>query len=253
MDLFRDKVVIVTGGSSGIGRATAVAFAREGAKVVVASRRAPESQETVRIIEALGSEGLFVKTDVTDEADVSALVQTTVEFFGKLDCACNSAGIAQYPSTFTDLGEDEFDQIMDVNVKGVWLSMKYEIAAMQHTGGKGSIVNISSVLGVVAYPGSPVYTASKHAVIGLTKAAALEYAKAGIRINAVAPGVIDTEMAAAFAKKDPDFKKFAQSAHPIGRIGTTKDVASAVLWLCSDSAAFVTGHTMFIDGGMTAR
>src|SRR5262249_7984405 len=116
MDLFRDKVVIVTGGSSGIGRATAVAFAREGAKRVVASRRAPESQETIRVIEALGSEGLFVKTDVTDEADVSALVQTTVEFFGKLDCACNSAGIAQYPSTFTDLGEDEYDQIMDVNV-----------------------------------------------------------------------------------------------------------------------------------------
>src|SRR4029450_2178233 len=170
MDQFRDKVVIVTGGSSGIGRATAVAFAREGAKVVVASRREAESQETVRVIEALGSEGLFVKTDVTDEADVSALVQTTGEFFGKLDCACNCAGVTQFPSAFTDLGEEEYNQIMNVNVKGVWLSMKYEIAAMQHTGGKGSIVNISSALGVVAYAGSPLYTASKNRGVGVPKA-----------------------------------------------------------------------------------
>src|SRR5262249_10474445 len=142
---------------------------------------------------------------------------------------------------------------MNVNVKGVWLSMKYEIAAMQHTGGKGSIVNISSALGVVAYPGSPVYTASKHAVIGLTKAAALEYGPSGIRINAVAPGAIDTDMAAEFARKEPNFKTYAKSAHLICRVGTTKDVDNAVLWLCSDSASFVTGTTMLIDGGMTAR
>ncbi len=253
MDLFRDKVVLVTGGSSGIGRATAVAFAREGAKVIIGSRREPESQETVRIIQALGSEGLFVKTDVTSEADVSALVQTTVEFFGRLDCACNSAGAPQFPSAFTDLSEEEYDQIMDVNVKGVWLSMKYEIAAMLHTGGKGSIVNVSSAVGVTAYPQAPVYTASKHAVIGLTKAAALEYAKSGIRVNAVAPGVIDTEMAAQFAKKEPTFKDYVKSSLPIGRIGTPKDVASAVQWLCSDGASYVTGHTMLIDGGMTVQ
>jgi NAD(P)-dependent dehydrogenase (short-subunit alcohol dehydrogenase family) len=252
MGAFKDKVVLITGASSGIGRATALAFGREGARVVVASRRTAEGQETARLVDAAGGEGLFVKTDVASEADVYALVQTTIEAFGRLDCAFNNAGVLQNTGSFTDCTMEEFDRVMGINVKGLWLCMKQEIAAMLHSGG-GAIVNMSSVVGEVAFPGAPVYTASKHAVIGLTKAAALEYAKSGIRVNAVAPAVIATDMTGQLAQKDPKFNFWVLATHPIGRAGKPEEVSGAVLWLCSENASFVTGHTLIIDGGYSAQ
>ncbi len=180
MALFTGKVALVTGGSSGIGRATAIAFARKGASVVVASRRSEEGEETVKLVKEAGSDGLFVKTDVTQATDVEAMVEQTIRSYGRLDYAFNNAGIEQAPSPLVEQTEETFDQIIDINVKGVWLSMKYQIPQMLKNGG-GAIVNMSSILGLVGAAGVPIYVASKHAVVGLTKAVALEYAKQGIR------------------------------------------------------------------------
>jgi NAD(P)-dependent dehydrogenase (short-subunit alcohol dehydrogenase family) len=245
------KVAIVTGGSSGIGKATAIAFAREGAKVVVASRREKEGQETVKQVQSAGSEGFFIKTDVSKETDVSAMVEKTIATYGHLDYAFNNAGIEQIPTPLVEQTEETFDQVMDINVKGVWLCMKHQIPQMLVSGG-GAIVNMSSIAGMIGAPGLPIYVASKHAVLGLTKSVALEYAKEGIPINAVCPGVIETDLLdRAFANQEVKERLIAM--HPIGRVGKPEEIVEAVVWLCSDKASFVTGQSLPLDGGYVAQ
>ena len=245
------KVVIVTGGSSGIGKATAIAFAREGAKVVVASRREKEGQETVKQVQSAGSEGFFIKTDVSKETDVSAMVEKTIATYGHLDYAFNNAGIEQIPTPLVEQTEETFDQIMEINVKGVWLCMKHQIPQMLVSGG-GAIVNMSSISGMIGASGLPIYVASKHAVLGLTKSVALEYAKEGIRINAVCPGMIETDLLdRVFANQEVKERLIAM--HPIGRVGKPEEIAEAVVWLCSDKASFVTGQSLPLDGGYVAQ
>lgn len=246
------KVAIITGGSSGIGRATAVALAKEGVRVVIAARRANESEETLELVKRAGSDGIFVKTDVTREHEVEQLVELAVGKYGRLDYAFNNAGIEEDPTPFLDQSSTVFENIMNVNIKGVWLSMKYEISQMLKNGG-GSIVNTSSVAGVVALAQIPIYTASKHAVLGLTKSAALEFAKSGIRINAVAPGAIETEMYERFVGGNKQLRENLNAMHPIGRVGKPEEIANAVVWLLSDKASFVTGHTLLADGGFVSR
>jgi NAD(P)-dependent dehydrogenase (short-subunit alcohol dehydrogenase family) len=246
------KVAIVTGGNSGIGRATAIALAREGAKVTVAARRVSEGEETVRLIKEAGSDGIFVKTDVANENDVSSLVEKTVDTYGRLDYAVNNAGIGEKMTPLVEQTSEKFDQIMNTNVRGTWLSLKYEVQEMMKNGG-GAIVNMSSGAGLVGFPQMPVYIASKHAVLGLTKSAALEYAKSGIRINAIAPGGVETEMLMQTIGDDHQFLETFKSMHPIGRIGTPEEIANAVVWLLSDKASFVLGHTLLVDGGIVSR
>ena len=252
MNEFQNKVAIVIGGTSGIGRAAAIAYAREGAKVVVAGRRATEGEETVRLLQAQGGEGIFVKTDVSKAVQVNELVERTLQKFGRLDIAFNNAGIEQVPLPFLEQDEETFDQVVDINAKGVWLCMKYEIPAMLKTGG-GSIVNTASVFGVIGIPGNEIYIASKHAVIGLTKSAAVEFGKQGIRVNAILPGVVDTDMYQRFAGEKPEFRAQMTAMHPIGRIGKPDDIAEAAIWLSSSKSSFVTGHSLLVDGGFTAQ
>ena len=252
MNEFQDKVAIVTGATSGIGRAAAIAYAREGAKVVVAGRRATEGEETVRLLQAQGGEGIFVKTDVSKAVQMKELVERTLQKFGRLDIAFNNAGIEQVPLPFLEQDEETFDQVVDINAKGVWLCMKYEIPAMLKTGG-GSIVNTASVFGVIGVPGNEIYIASKHAVIGLTKSAAVEFGKQGIRVNAILPGVVDTDMYKRFAGDKPEFREQMNAMHPIGRIGQPEEMAEAAIWLSSSKASFVTGHSLMVDGGYTAQ
>ena len=246
-----DKIALLTGGSSGIGRATALAFAREGAKVVVAARRVKEGEETVESIKAEGGEATFVQTDVSQAVQVEALVNTTVETYGRLDCAFNNAGIEGTPYvSIVDYTEADWDRVIDINLKGVWLCMKYQIPQILKQG--GSIVNMSSVAGLKGGTlGSPYY-ASKHGVVGLTKAAAMEYATRGIRVNAVCPAVIHTPMAERAFFEDPEIEQRVLSLHPVGRIGTPEEVAGVVVFLCSDAASFVTGHALPVDGGVMA-
>jgi len=253
MKEFEGKVALVTGGGSGIGRATALAFAREGAQVVIGNRNVERGEETVAMIRGAGGTASFQRTDVVVASEVEALIDRAVETCGRLDVAFNNAGIeGDVKPTLIDHTETNFDIVMDINVKGVWLSMKYEIPQMLKTGG-GAIVNCSSVAGVIGFPGIGIYSASKHAVIGLTKAAALEFSAQGIRVNSVNPAVIDTEMVDRLADGMNVKKDDLTTFHPIGRLGRVEEVAEAVLWLCSDKASFVTGHSMMIDGGFTAR
>ena len=248
------KVAIVTGGSSGIGRATAIALAKEGVKIVVAARRSKEGQETVRLVKEAESDGIFVETDVANEVSVRSLVEKTIDSYHRLDYAFNNAGIEQTMAPIAEQTVEEFDQIMNVNVRGVWLSMKYEIPEMIKNGvGGGAIVNNSSVAGIMGFPQMAIYIASKHAVLGLTKSAALEYAKSGIRINAIAPGGVITEMANRVNEDNPQFLETLTSMHPVGRLANPEEIANAVVWLLSEKASFVLGHTLLVDGGVVSR
>jgi NAD(P)-dependent dehydrogenase (short-subunit alcohol dehydrogenase family) len=249
MSQFIGKVALITSGNAGIGRATAIAFAKQGATVVVSARREQEGRDVIAEINALGGKGIFVKTDVSKESDVKAMVEQTLATFGRLDCAFNNAGIEQELTPLPDQTEETYNRIMDINVKGVWLSLKHQIPAMLQTGG-GAIVNTASVAGLIGFPAVPVYVASKHAVIGLTKSVALEYATQQVRVNAVAPGTIETRM---FRDLAPEVRQRLESAQPMGRIGQPEEIASTVVWLCSDGASFVTGQTVPIDGGYTAQ
>jgi NAD(P)-dependent dehydrogenase (short-subunit alcohol dehydrogenase family) len=252
--LMEDKVVLVTGGGSGIGRAAALAFAGAGAKVVTTGRREAEGHETVALIKKNGGQGLFLQGDVTNEAEVEQFVAQTVATYGRLDAAFNNAGIEGEVGKQThEQSVANYRAVMDINVLGVLLAMKHEIAAMLKSGG-GAIVNNASVGGVIGFPGVSVYVASKHAVLGLTKTAALEYAKQGIRVNAVLPGGIETPMLHRFTGgPGTDFFNQLAGMHPVGRLGRPEEIAEAVLWLCSDKASFVTGHSLTADGGWTAQ
>jgi NAD(P)-dependent dehydrogenase (short-subunit alcohol dehydrogenase family) len=246
---FEGQVALVTGGSSGIGRATALAFAARGARVVVASRRDAASRETVELIRQAGGEARFVRTDVTRAAEVEALVGATIAAYGGLHHAFNNAGIegdAFVPLTKYD--EATWDQVIDINLKGVFLCMKYELPHIVQA--KGAIVNMASIAGLKGGRLGVAYYASKHGVVGLTRAAALEYADKGVRINAVAPAVIDTPMAERAFFHDPAITARVTTMHPLGRVGTPEEVANAVVWLCSRNASFTTGHTFPIDGGV---
>jgi NAD(P)-dependent dehydrogenase (short-subunit alcohol dehydrogenase family) len=246
------KVAIVTGGSSGIGRASALAFVREGAKVIVGDMDVEGGEETVQMINEIGGQSIFVKVDVSQAAEVEALVNKAIGTYGRLDCAHNNAGMEGIRASTVECNEENWDRTMNINLKGVWLCMKYEIPQMLKCGG-GAIVNTSSVQGLVALQNRPAYVASKHGVIGLTKAAALEYAKEGIRINAVCPGVIRTALFERITGGDPQAKAQRIVRMPIGRIGTPEEVAEAVVWLCSDAASLVTGHAMVVDGGLVIQ
>ncbi len=249
---FNGKVALVTGGCTGIGRATALAFAREGARVVIGNRNSQRGEETVRTIRDAGGEASFQRTDVSVAADVEALVNHTMTTYGRLDVAFNNAGIEGDVRPLIEQTEDSYQAVMDTNVKGVWLSMKYEIPRMLEQGG-GAIVNNSSVGGLIGFGGLGIYVASKHAVMGLTKNAALEYAAQGIRVNAVNPAVIETEMSDRVRASAEMTKDDFAAMHPIGRIAQPEEVAETVLWLCSDRASFVTGHGLLVDGGYTAQ
>jgi len=246
------KVALVTGGGTGIGRATAIAFAREGARVVIGNRNSEAGNAVVKAIKDSGGEASFLKTDVSVEDDVKALVDQAIATYGRLDVAFNNAGIGGAVGPLADQTTENYDQVMGTNVKGVFMSIKYEIQAMLKTGG-GAIVNNSSVGGLLGFAGVSIYSASKHAVMGLTKSAALEYSKHGVRVNAVNPAVIRTPMSEGLARgrgiQTDDFAAF----HPIDRIGEPEEVAEAVLWLCSDKASFVTGTATCVDGGFTVQ
>src|ERR1700719_528016 len=246
------KVGLVTGGTSGIGRDTAVLFAKAGAKVVVAGRREVEGEETVELIRrATGSDALFVKADVSKAAEVDALIQRAVEKFGRLDVAFNNAGIEGHWVPITEQSEEDWDHTIDINLKGVWLCLKYEIRQMLKQGDGGAVVNMASVAGLMGLAGAATYSASKHGVMGLTKSAALENARSGIRVNVVCPAVIETPMADR-AYEDPAIHKFVLGLHPIGRFGKPEEIAEAVVWMCSDRASFITGQSLVLDGGLLA-
>ena len=246
---FQNKVAFVTGAANGIGRATALAFAREGANVVVADVSERGNHETGQMIEKLGVRALAVRCDVAQAGDVKAVLDKTVEAFGRLDFAFNNAGVEQPIIATADITEDDWDRIARINLRGVFLCMKYELPLLVKNG--GMIVNTSSGAGVKGIKGQAAYCAAKHGVIGLTKATALDYAQSNIRVNAVCPGIIATPMMQRFTGGTREGEQRVIAQEPVGRMGTPEEIAAAVVWLCSDSAAFVVGHAMVIDGGQT--
>jgi NAD(P)-dependent dehydrogenase (short-subunit alcohol dehydrogenase family) len=248
---FDDKVVLITGAGNGIGRATALAFAQQGASIVVADINRDDGEKTTAMITEAGGAATFILCDVTKDHDVQSMVNGTLETYGKLDIAFNNAGIEIEQSKLADGDEATYDKIMDVNVKGVWRCMKYQIPALLQQS-TSAIVNTASIAGLGAAPKMSIYSASKHAVIGLTKSAAVEYGKKGLRVNAICPAVIDTEMFRRATQNDPQKEQYVRSLHPVGRIGQAEEVAAAVLYLCSDLAGFTTGIALPIDGGATA-
>ena len=256
MGLVSGKVAIVSGSGAGIGRATALKFAEEGAKVVVSDVNADGGNETVALIKQHGGDAVFARADVARAADVMALVTKAVDSFGRLDCACNNAGIEGKVAPIAAQPEDNFDRIMAVNAKGTFLCMKYEITHMLENGG-GAIVNLASVAGLIGFPGLGPYVASKHAINGMTKNAALEYSKQGIRVNSVCPGGIETRMLDSLAAQASGgrvgTREMMDPLHPIGRIGTPNEVAELIVWLCSPCASFVTGANIPVDGGYVAQ
>ncbi len=249
---FEGKVGIVTGAAQGIGKAVALAFAKEGAKLVLADIQ-DSGQAVADEINAADGEAFFIKTDISDGDAVKAMAALAVDKFGRLDFACNNAGTEGIPGALADTDEANYEKIFSTNVKGTWLCMKHEIQQMlqQETGGR--IVNVASFVGLVGFPGVPLYSASKHAIIGMTRTAALEYIKAGVRINAVCPGVVDTPMVDRFTGGDAEAKAGLGGTEPIGRLQTPDEVAQAVLWLCSDAASFSVASLLVSDGGITAQ
>jgi NAD(P)-dependent dehydrogenase (short-subunit alcohol dehydrogenase family) len=246
---FAGKVALVTGGNSGIGRHASLAFAREGAKVVVAARGVDEGERTVSMIREAGGEAMFVATDVTGAESVRAMVRACIERYGRLDAAFNNAGITGSVTDFiVDYDEEIFDRTVAVNLKGTWLCMKYEIPEMLRAG-RGSIVNCSSTAGLRGGARASAYYASKHAIVGLTKSVALEYATNGIRVNAVCPGMIGTDMVAREFARAPEKFAVLKQKIPMARIGTVEEIAAAVLWLCADESSYVTGAALSADGG----
>ena len=245
---FEYKVAIITGGASGIGRSTALAFAAQGAKVVVADVQ--DGTETLELVKKAGGEGIFVRCDVSHENDVKQLVEKTIQVYGRLDFGVNNAGTEGVQTTVQDLTEKDWDRTIDINLKGIWLCMKYEIPYLLKQG-KGAIVNTASIAGVVGFANMAAYVASKHAVVGLTKVAALELAKTGIRVNAICPGVIHTPMVD--RALSPELEKVYNAMIPMGRMGKPEEMAETILYLCSDSASYVTGQVMVADGGWVAQ
>jgi NAD(P)-dependent dehydrogenase (short-subunit alcohol dehydrogenase family) len=245
------KVALVTGGTSGIGRETSVLFAKKGARVVVAGRREPEGKATVDLIRGAGGEGVFVQTDVSRASEVKALVEKTVEVFGGLDYAFNNAGIEGNWVPIVEQTEEDWDRTIDINLKGTWLCLKYELQQMLHQGREGAIVNNASISGFIGSYGSAIYAASKHGVLGLTKAAALEVARNKIRVNAVCPAAIETPMADRLFG-GTDIRKKVLRFYPMGRFGEPLEVAEAVVWMCSSAAGFMTGQSLVLDGGFLA-
>ena len=247
------KIALVTGGGGGIGRATALAYAREGAKVAVVDVDVSAAREAADAVQAAGGEAIAIETDVSQGAQVAAMVERVVKQFGRLDIAFNNAGIDIEHEPLAKTTEEAFDKLMSVNVKGTWLCMKYEIQQMLLQGGGGAIVNTSSIGGLIGAARQPIYGATKHAVLGMTKAAAIEYGRKGIRVNAVCPGIIRTEMTERAIARDPRRQAYIDQAHPIGRLGEAEDIARSVVFLSSDDAAFIIGHSLAVDGGFTAR
>jgi NAD(P)-dependent dehydrogenase (short-subunit alcohol dehydrogenase family) len=250
--LLAGKAALVTGGASGIGRATALAFAREGARVLVADTAVAEGEQVARAIREAGGEASFSRTDVTREADVAALVLRAVDEFGRLDCAVNNAGVTGGGGAIQDLALEVWSRTLAINLTAVFLCMKHELAVMRAQK-SGAIVNMSSGAGVIAVPGLAAYCASKHGVLGLTKTAAVENARSGVRVNAILPGSTDTPMLQAAMASDPKLRKLIESSSPAGRLGLPEEIAEAAVWLCCDRASFVSGESMLVDGGSVAR
>jgi NAD(P)-dependent dehydrogenase (short-subunit alcohol dehydrogenase family) len=247
---FTGKVALITGGTSGIGRATAIAFAEQGADVVIAGRREAEGAESLTLVQKAGGQGLFVRVDVNDESEIEAMVAKTLERFGRLDFAFNNAGVGGLGRATMTATADIYDQIMNINVRGVFFSMKHQIPAILQSGG-GAIVNNASVLALRPSANSPIYSASKAAVVGLTKSAALEFAPKGVRINAICPAIIETDMTEQI-RGDEQSRAYLLSRHPVGRFGQSEEVAASVLYLCSPEASFITGVALPLDGGFAA-